>query len=195
MRGNRILFCLHYHLAKFSNKSVIMPTNVEIKAKVANLEELKSKAASLSDSSDVLVQEDTFFVTSNGRLKLREQKSRQSTGAELVYYEREDTEGPKSSHFVKTPIPDPSGFKETLRQAIGIRGVVKKTRYLFMVGQTRVHVDQVNGLGDFMELEVMKDGQSLEEGQAIAEDLMQKLGIDKKDLVTGAYMDHLEKTE
>ena len=62
-----------------------------------------------------------------------------------------------------------------------------------MIGQTRVHCDEVEGLGDFMELEVvLDDNQTTQEGQAIAEDLMTKLGIDKSKLISGAYMDLLE---
>ncbi|MEW6405591.1 MAG: class IV adenylate cyclase, partial [Chloroflexota bacterium] len=73
------------------------------------------------------------------------------------------------------------------------RGVVKKTRYLYMVGQTRVHLDDVEGLGQFLELEVvMRDGQPDAEGQAIAADLMKKLGVPESDLLEGAYMDLLE---
>ena len=70
---------------------------------------------------------------------------------------------------------------------------MRKTRWLFLVGQTRVHCDHVEGLGDFAELEVvLTDDQSLEEGQAIADDLMVKLGIDRNKLISGAYMDLLE---
>ena len=71
--------------------------------------------------------------------------------------------------------------------------MVKKTRYLYLVGQTRVHLDDVEGLGQFMELEVvMGEGQSDAEGQAIAEDLMSRLGVERGDLLEGAYMDLLE---
>ena len=65
-----------------------------------------------------------------------------------------------------------------------------KTRRLFMVGQTRVHCDQVEGLGDFLELEVtLSEGESEERGVQIANELMEKLGVAKDDLISGAYMD------
>ncbi len=80
-----------------------------------------------------------------------------------------------------------------LELACGIRGVVRKTRYLYLVGQTRVHLDDVEGLGQFMELEVvLREGQSDAEGQAIAEELMTRLGVERGDLLEGAYMDLLE---
>jgi adenylate cyclase class IV len=65
-----------------------------------------------------------------------------------------------------------------------------------MIGQTRVHLDDVHGLGQFMELEVvMRPDQSDAEGQAIAQDLMQKLGVQHGDLLEGAYLDLIEERQ
>ncbi|KPP58485.1 hypothetical protein Z043_123685 [Scleropages formosus] len=83
-------------------------------------------------------------------------------------------------------------FQKVLSDALGVKGIVKKERHLYLVGQTRVHVDSVEGLGQFMELEVvMKEGQGVEEGEAIAQELMQQLGVKREDLIVGAYMDLL----
>ncbi|MEO5887932.1 MAG: class IV adenylate cyclase [Anaerolineales bacterium] len=88
---------------------------------------------------------------------------------------------------------DPENLKRVLELTYGIRGVVRKTRYLYIVGQTRVHLDDVEGLGQFMELEVvMQAGQSEAEGQSIAESLMARLGVERSDLLEGAYLDLLE---
>ncbi|XP_033752612.1 adenylate cyclase CyaB-like [Pecten maximus] len=165
-----------------------MPGNVEIKAKLHDVEGVKKISAELSQSpGETLVQEDVFFFSPNGRLKLRTIKDVQS---ELIFYDRPDKLGPKFSDYSKTDVVNPESLKETLRQAMGIKGVVKKVRKLYMVGQTRVHVDHVEGLGDFMELEVMmEEGQTAEEGQKIAENLMDKLGVKQSDLLSGAYMD------
>ena len=71
---------------------------------------------------------------------------------------------------------------------------MRKVRQLFIVGQTRIHIDSVEGLGDYMELEVcMNNGQLISEGEAVAHDLMMKLGISNEDLITCAYMDLLEQ--
>lgn len=76
--------------------------------------------------------------------------------------------------------------------ALGVAGEVKKERWLFMVGQTRVHCDTVEGLGRYMELEVqLEEHQSEAEGEAIAADLRVKLGVAEDDLCVGAYMDML----
>ena len=169
-----------------------MPTNIEIKARVRNFPDLKRRAEALSDSPlEVIPQEDTFFVTSKGRLKLRVLAPDR---AQLVYYERPDQDGPKRSDYFIFITNDPENLKTALKLALGVRGIVKKTRYLYMIGQTRVHLDDVEGLGQFMELEVvLRDDQSDAEGQAIANDLTKKLGIEPTDLIEGAYMDLLEK--
>jgi len=168
-----------------------MATNIEIKARVDDFETLQARADSLSDQPlTILPQEDTFFNTEKGRLKLRIQAPDEGY---LIYYERPDQGGPKRSEYHLAETHDPDSLKKTLSLAYGIRGVVKKTRYLYMVGQTRIHLDVVEGLGHFMELEVvMREDQSNTEGQAIAEDLMRRLGIRKEALIEGAYMDLLD---
>lgn len=168
-----------------------MPSNIEIKARARNFSEIRSRAEKLSDIAvQIIPQEDTFFNTPQGRLKLRIL----SDHAELIYYTRPDQEGPKRSDYHITRSTDPENLKRVLELAYGIRGAVRKTRYLYIVGQTRVHLDDVAGLGQFMELEVVMDeGQSDAEGQKIAEDLMSALGVERSDLIDGAYMDLLEK--
>ncbi|XP_078409267.1 uncharacterized protein LOC144687280 [Cetorhinus maximus] len=165
-----------------------MPRNVEIKAAVRDWNQLMEKAKRLSKSEGVLIlQEDTFFNVLKGRLKLRNLKN---GGGQLIFYQRADMDGPKLSDYSISPTADPDGLTVVLSDALGVKGVVKKERWLYMVGQTRIHIDQVHGLGNFMELEVvLSEDQSLEEGEAIAQKLMDELGIKKEDLMTGAYMD------
>lgn len=170
-----------------------MPANIEIKARVRDFAEIRSRAEKLSDTPvEIIPQADTFFNVQNGRLKLRVLEAER---AELIFYTRPDHEGPKRSDYHIAHTSDPENLKRVLELAYGIRGVVKKTRYLYLVGQTRVHLDDVEGLGQFMELEVvMREGQGDAEGQAIAEGLMASLGVERSDLLEGAYMDLLEKT-
>jgi predicted adenylyl cyclase CyaB len=169
-----------------------MPTNIEIKARVHEMAGLRSRAEALSDTPvQVIPQEDVFFHVPKGRLKLRLLKP---DFAQLVYYERPDQDGPKRSNYYIFETHDPDGLKTALSLALGLRGVVRKTRYLYLAGQTRIHLDDVEGLGQFMELEVvLREDQSDAEGQAIAEGLMTRLGVQKEDLLEGAYMDLLEK--
>ena len=168
-----------------------MPANIEIKARVKDFSSLKVRAESLSDTPlQVIPQEDTFFNVPKGRLKLRELAP---DLAQLVWYARANDSGPKRSDYQIYETSDPESLKSILALALGVRGVVRKTRYLYLVGQVRIHLDDVEGLGYFMELEVvMQPGQSDAEGQIIAEDLMKKLGIDSADLLDSAYMDLIE---
>jgi predicted adenylyl cyclase CyaB len=168
-----------------------LPSNIEIKARARNFDNIKARAETLSDTPmEVIPQEDIFFNTPQGRLKLRVLAGDRG---QLIYYKRPNQEGPKRSDYHISHTSDSSNLKRVLELAYGIRGVVRKTRYLYLVGQTRVHLDDVEGLGQFMELEVvMQDGQSDVEGQAIAEDLMASLGVERSDLLEGAYMDLLE---
>jgi predicted adenylyl cyclase CyaB len=168
-----------------------MPANIEIKARVEDFDVLRARAEALSDAPvKVIPQEDTFFNTNMGRLKLRVLAP--DVGY-LIYYERPDQDGPKRSDYHLAKTDEPENLKTALKLALGVRGVVRKTRYLYLVGQTRIHLDEVEGLGHFMELEVvLREGQSDAEGQAIAEDLMRRLGVREEALIEGAYMDLLE---
>ena len=169
-----------------------MPANIEIKARVRDFAAFEARTTALSGGPpQVIPQEDTFFTVPRGRLKLRQLGLEE---AQLVYYERPDQQGPKRSHYLIFPTNNPAALKATLKAALGVRGVVRKTRLLYLVGQTRIHLDDVEDLGYFMELEVvLRPGQSDAEGQAVAEDLMRKLGVEKDDLLESAYMDMLEE--
>uniref|UniRef100_A0A183CTR1 CYTH domain-containing protein n=1 Tax=Globodera pallida TaxID=36090 RepID=A0A183CTR1_GLOPA len=115
--------------------------------------------------------------------------------AELIFYDRVDVEDAKLSDYVKTEVDDATAMKEPLSRAIGISGIVRKTRTVFIYkGQTRVHLDRVDGLGDFLEFEVcLTNDQTVQGGQQIADDLLQLLNVRKCALVKGAYFDHLTK--
>uniref|UniRef100_A0A3P8Y2S3 CYTH domain-containing protein n=2 Tax=Esox lucius TaxID=8010 RepID=A0A3P8Y2S3_ESOLU len=167
-----------------------MPFNVEIKAKVSNASQLADRVSQLSQSEGTVIhQQDTFFNCSVGRLKLR---NLMDGNGQLIFYERPDCGGPKLSKYSISNTQDPEGLRAVLADALGVKGEVKKERRLFLVGQTRIHLDTVEGLGHLMELEVvMKEGQSLEEGEVIARSLMKELGVREDSLVTGAYIDLL----
>ncbi|MDD8030205.1 MAG: class IV adenylate cyclase [Acidobacteriota bacterium] len=166
--------------------------NVEIKARVRDLDAFAARLKALRPSKPrVLVQEDVFFKIPKGRLKLRILGPR--TG-ELIYYERPDAAGPKLSSFEIARTSDPAGLRAVLAAAFGVRGVVRKIRLAARAGQTRIHLDAVSGLGLFAELEVvLRRGQAAADGAAVARALMKKLKIRPADLVSGAYLDLLEK--
>ncbi|MBW2704568.1 MAG: class IV adenylate cyclase [Deltaproteobacteria bacterium] len=168
-----------------------MPRNVEIKARVLNPDRLRELALAVGDGPGQLIrQKDTFYNAPTGRLKLREFGD--GTG-ELIAYNRPDREGPKTSQYAISATSDPESLHIALAQALGVRGVVAKERTLLLSGRTRIHLDQVEGLGNFMELEVvLADNETEEQGMAVAHELMAQLEIEPDDLIEGAYIDHLE---
>lgn len=171
-----------------------MARNIEIKATIHDIESLQRRAQAISDAAcQVIEQEDTFFYSPHGRLKLRRLAH---DHGQLVFYLREDSHGPKQSEYFIFETDQPESLKTCLAAAYGVRGVVSKVRTLYLAGQTRIHLDDVKGLGQFMELEVvLEPGQSDAQGEEIAQKLMTQLGITPDDLIDVAYIDLLEKTE
>jgi adenylate cyclase class IV len=168
-----------------------MPTNVEIKARAHDIAHQTALAEALGEGPAIeLSQEDTFFPVLHGRLKLRVMAP---DHGELIHYERADRCGPRPSLYRVIVTQEPQALRDTLAAALGTCGVVRKHRRLIMIGQTRVHLDEVDGLGAFLELEVvLQRGQSQEEGVAIAQHLMAQLDIREEDLVENAYVDLLQ---
>ena len=169
-----------------------MARNIEIKARVADMAGSTARAAAIADGGPVeIAQDDTFFRCDSGRLKLRVFEDGRG---ELIFYRRPDADGPKVSFYVLSPTDSPDTLREALTLANGQAGRVVKHRTLFMVGRTRVHLDRVQGLGDFMELEVvLADDEPAEDGVREAHALMASLGISQESLVIGAYHDLLQQ--
>ncbi len=170
-----------------------MARNIEIKARIGRVEDLLPRAIALAGQpAQTLQQDDTFFAVPHGRLKLRQFAD---GSAELIHYHRPDSTEAKASDYVRTPVADPAGLREALARGLGLRGRVRKQRWLVQLGATRIHIDRVDGLGDFMELEVvLQDTQTDAEGVAIAESLMSALGLGQAERLAGAYLDLLSST-
>lgn len=171
-----------------------MARNVEIKARVADRDALIARAAAVATEGPVeILQDDTFFRCESGRLKLRAFSEERG---ELIFYRRADMRGPKESFYVRSPTASPATLRESLALAYGISGRVKKARILYLAGRTRIHVDRVEGLGNFVELEVvLEEGEDADAGMREAHDFMATLGIAAPDLVDGAYVDLLASHE
>lgn len=164
--------------------------NVEIKARVSSIEALLPRVRALAQHGpESISQDDTFFACATGRLKLRVFADGRG---ELIAYERPDAAGPKTSDYRITPVADPDSLRATLARALGVTGRVIKLRTLFLIGRTRVHLDRVEGLGDWLELEVvLAEGERAERGVAEAQALLASLQVDATQLVSGAYVDLL----
>jgi predicted adenylyl cyclase CyaB len=167
-----------------------MPRNIEIKARVTDLNIIADRLKALHiKKSAVIRQADIFFENPQGRLKLRRFSDH---SGELIFYQRSDLKGPKTSIYDIYRTTDPAGLEKILRLAYPVLGEVEKTRDLYLTGPTRIHLDRVAGLGNFLELEVvMENGQPAEAGEQIARDLMRKLGVNPENCLEGAYIDLL----
>lgn len=119
-----------------------MARNIEIKARIESVTALTERVAPLATQGPTeIAQDDTFFDCSSGRLKLR---ALSNTQGELIFYRRSDA------------------------LAYGEAGHVRKRRTLFLIGRTRVHLDIVESLGHFLELEVvLREGETAEPSQLI----------------------------
>ena len=134
-------------------------------------------------------QEDFFFRCEGARLKLRLLAPGRG---ELIRYERADIADTRRSTYLIARTEDPYVLLDILTATLGRAGVVKKMRTLYLVGQTRVHIDKVEGLGEFLELEVvLQAGQSDVEGKNIAAALFADFGIEQHQIVAKAYVDLL----
>ena len=171
-----------------------MARNVEIKARIESIEAVLPLALDLADGPpEAIAQDDTFFTCAIGRLKLRVFADGRG---ELIAYARPDALGPKTSDYAIAPVAEPDALRATLARALGTGGRVIKQRTLLLVGRTRVHLDRVEGLGDFLELEVvLRDGESADDGVAVAHELLRALRVDAAQLVSGAYVDLLRQAE
>jgi predicted adenylyl cyclase CyaB len=165
-----------------------MPRNIEIKARIENVGLLTPRVAALATEGPLeIAQDDTFFQCENGRLKLR---AFSTDAGELIFYRRVNQAGPKESFYIRSPTSSPESLRESLTLAYGQIGRIRKYRTLFQVGRTRVHLDRVEGLGHFLELEVvLVDDEQPEQGVREASHLMEQLGIQPEQLIDGAYLD------
>jgi predicted adenylyl cyclase CyaB len=167
-----------------------MARNIEIKASVASIAAVIERAAAIADEGPTeIAQDDTFFNCPSGRLKLR---AFSSDRGELIFYRRADQEGPKESYYIRAATTEPDALRQTLSLAYGESGRVRKRRTLFLVGRTRIHLDEVENLGHFLELEVvLAEGEAAEAAVAEAEQLMARLGVKPSQLIDRAYVDLL----
>ena len=167
-----------------------MPRNIEVKARMKDRAVVEARLAALQLECDQVIQQhDTFYHSAQGRLKLRRFADQ---SAELIYYERDDQSDAKESFYLQTKTRDANNLHESLCLANGVRGEVKKVRHLYLHGRTRIHLDKVDGLGDYLELEVvMRDEEDNEVGVTEANDLLQQLGIPQSDCLECAYVDLL----
>lgn len=166
--------------------------NVEIKAKCSNPDKIRDILnAEGADYKGQDKQTDTYFHCENGRLKLREGNIENS----LIFYKRENQSGPKVSNITMSKISNDHHIKEVLTQAYGVFIEVKKEREIYFIENIKFHIDKIDDLGNFVEIEAI-DSTGLLEKEELEEQckhFIDLFGIDPKDLITHSYSDLLKK--
>ena len=169
--------------------------NVESKTRCTDLGEVAELAAAAGARYEGrLHQVDTYFAVEQGRLKLREIVNTRPAGettatAELIRYERPDEAGARVSSYERTELADATETRAQLASEHGVRGVVEKDRELWLVGATRIHLDRVVGLGDFVELETVCRGAPTPADRTEHDRVFRLLALDPADSVEGSYAD------
>jgi predicted adenylyl cyclase CyaB len=165
--------------------------NVEIKARCSDpafvRDYLLNNKADFKGTDE---QTDTYFNVPNGRLKLREGNIENN----LIYYERNNQAGPKESHFNLVKVDDATGLKNVLAKSNGVKVVVKKTREIYYIGNVKFHIDEVPGLGSFVEIEAgnrFDPALTREQLKEQCDYYMSAFNIHENDLVVFSYSDIL----
>lgn len=164
--------------------------NIEIKAKSQRLEQIEQVLKSLNaDFKGEDRQIDTYFNVPNGRLKLREGNIENA----LIHYNRANQEGPKASHITYYKPQESNDLKATLTAGLGVKVVVDKRRQISFVENVKFHLDRVEGLGTFVEIEAIdKDGTlGAEKLNEQCQYYMELFGIQADDLIAVSYSDLL----
>ena len=162
--------------------------NIELKARLKSLDRARHTAARLAtDDGEVLLQTDTYFFCSKGRLKLREIAD---GPAQLVWYDRPDGPNARPSRYRLVTVEDPRDLRRALASALGVRAVVEKRREVYFYHQARIHLDEVTGLGSFIEFEaVLPTGVDSSMGYELVRTLSDAFEISANDVLATSYVD------
>ena len=162
-------------------------TNIEIKARYEDAERAEENLNALgAGMAGTFHQKDTYFKVEQGRLKLRELGTDEG---HLIFYFREDLAGPKRSDYEIAKTEDPEALRAILTKIHGTWIEVKKTRQVWLWENVRIHLDDVKGLGQFVEIEAVTEEKGIEESHQRVETLMRALEITSEQLVEGSYGD------
>jgi adenylate cyclase class IV len=164
--------------------------NLELKCRHPNLSDAREAARRLGAlPAEVMIQTDTYFHASNGRLKLRETEGRP---AMLIWYDRSDERQARGSNYHLAPVSDPTSLKAALGSALGVRGQVRKRRELHVWHNVRIHLDEVDGIGTLVELEAVLSPTDNEAGsQARLDRVCEVMGVRQEDILPMSNADML----
>ena len=160
--------------------------NLEIKATTESLAATRRRLRVLPGAGRhaILRQTDWYFRVPSGRLKLRVVGANRA--GELIAYLRPDRTGARTSEFQRLPTADAAGTRRLLERMLGAEGCVRKRREVWLYQNARIHLDTVEGLGRFIEIEVVMT-QGMPQARALMKQLCDAIGIGPADLLGGSY--------
>ena len=161
--------------------------NLEAKFRLDDSRKARERAAVIGyKQRSVLRQRDTSFRCASGKLKLREENGR----AMLIYYGRRTAEALQLSTYEIVEIVDPENTRAMLAAALGVIAEVRKERTLLMRANVRLHLDRVEELGEFGEIEaVIPEGSDPECGRAAVDELLAALQVSRETLIDVSYFE------
>jgi adenylate cyclase, class 2 len=167
-----------------------MRKNLELKAHYPSSKSAESVCLRLgADRRGVLRQTDTYFRIRRGRLKLREINSDQF---ELIYYQRKNLKGTRHSDFLVVPLKSVQPMNDVCKGVFGVKAIVKKKRSLFLYKNARIHIDSVEGLGTFIEFEVIVN-RGRKQAARLMSFLISEFQIEKRAMIGESYCDLLTR--
>jgi adenylate cyclase, class 2 len=162
--------------------------NIEIKARTTRADVIRKYLLDNgAELRGVDEQTDTYFNVAEGRLKLREGNVENN----LIYYKRLETAGLKQSNVELLPVGDSAALKSILLKALGVKAMVKKRREIYYINNVKFHLDVVDKLGSFVEIEASNQFEDISEEQLRGQcaEYMKAFGISESDLVNESYSD------
>jgi predicted adenylyl cyclase CyaB len=168
--------------------------NIEVKVHVPDLATMRERASALgAEFRWTASQTDTYFHVPRGRLKLRE--SDVAEPATLISYARPDDESSRISHYRLLPVSEVETLKLMLAETLGVLVVVRKVRELYLFGNTRIHLDDVDDLGTFVELETVIGDQTNERAWLEHRHAVRALQLNEHEPVSVSYSDLMLKNK
>jgi predicted adenylyl cyclase CyaB len=177
-------------LCRIKNKINLLPQLFEFKARIDNWLHIERKLLTLNPLfKGVDIQRDTYFNVPDGRLKLREGSIENA----LIHYHRNNIAGAKPSDVLLYPHQPEHALKEILKKALGIKIIIRKTRKIYFIENVKFHFDQVESLGNFIEVEAIDNDGSIgtEKLEKQCNYFISFLGIKKEDFIAESYSDLL----
>jgi predicted adenylyl cyclase CyaB len=165
--------------------------NLEAKFRLAGLKQARTRAEAIGFVfSATLIQRDTFFAVANGKLKLREE----NRGASLIHYQRDTARGFELSNYTIAKITDAANTRAILASALGVIAKVRKRRTLLLRENIRLHLDEVEGIGEFGEIEaVLQRNGSLDAGHTALGEILRALEVRTRDRIEVSYFELMSR--